>query len=215
MNLYLVRHGQTDWNRDGRVQGRADQPVNALGGAQSRAVGSYLSGRPLAAVYCSPALRARQTAEPIAAHHELEVQPSAGLLELDMGALDGASLREMRDRFPDFFRLWSADAATARFPGGETLAELQARAWAAITTITKEHGPGDTLVVVSHAFALYSILCMSLGMPLNHYGRLRQDPGAVSLLVSRRGPVDGEGLNWTLAFLNQTHHLDGLTASQP
>ncbi|MBI4236624.1 MAG: histidine phosphatase family protein [Chloroflexi bacterium] len=217
MNLYLVRHGETDWNREGRVQGRADTPLNALGKAQAEALAAYLSrrlGQDLAAVYSSPALRARQTAEAIAAPLGLKLRLEEGLLELAMGEMDGVSLREMRDRFPDFFRLWTTDTASARFPGGETLSELQDRVWTAIQRIAKAHGSAETVVVVSHAFALYAILCKALGLSLNNYGRLHQDPGGVSLLVSRRGRrTDDLEVEWTLTLLNQTSHLDGLAAT--
>lgn len=213
MNLYLVRHGQTDWNREGRVQGRADLPLNALGVAQSAALARHLTPVPLAAVYTSPAQRARQTAEAIAQAHGLEARPREGLLEMEMGALDGVSLREMRDRFPDFFVLWSADPGTARFPGGETMTELQERTWATALEIIRAHGPTESVVLVSHAFALYSILCRVLGMPLANYGRLRQEPGAVSLVVVRTQPnTDPAAGFWTLTLLNYTAHLDGVTA---
>jgi probable phosphoglycerate mutase len=208
MNIYLVRHGETEWNHEGRAQGRADTPLNEAGVGQSKALAAYFQGVGLAAVYTSPASRARETASAIAAAQGLTAQTLEGLWEMDLGALDGARLTEMRGQFPDFFRQWSADPATARFPNGETLEETQERAWGAVQTIAQALKPEESAVVVSHAFASYAILCRALGMPLSNYGRLRQDPGGVSLLTPRlrpgHDPAEGP---WQVVFLNQTHHL--------
>lgn len=204
MNLYLVRHGETDWNREGRAQGRADLALNDQGLAQCKALCSYFEDAPLTAIYSSVATRARQTAEEIAVLHSLSVQAEEGLLELDFGALDGVRLREMRERFPEFFQNWTTAPESAQFPdGGETLAELQARTWGTIQAIAQRHDSSDSVVVVSHAFAIYSILCQALGMPLANYGRLRLSPGTVSLLTLSDtlgpNPIDAR---WTLAMLN-------------
>ena len=130
MNLYLVRHGETEWNRDGRAQGRADVPLNEAGVAQSEALADMFGEMSVAAVMSSSSRRAVNTAEAIAAPHGLSVTADDGLLELNFGALDGAPLRDMREMFPDFFEHWTRDPATAQFPdGGETLQQLQDRTW--------------------------------------------------------------------------------------
>lgn len=206
MNLYLVRHGETDWNREGRAQGRADLSLNDTGMTQCKALCAYFEEVPLTAIYTSGAARARQTAEEIAAPHNLATQPKDDLLELDFGAMDGVRLREMRERFPDFFLGWTTDPASARFPGdGETLTDLQERTWNVIQGIAQSHTAEDSVVIVSHAFAIYSILCRALGMPLANYGRLRLSPGTVSLLVRRETPgPDPIETTWALAALNHT-----------
>ena len=127
------------------------------------------------------------------------------MLELDFGGLDGAPLREMRSLYPDFFEHWTRDPETAVFPdGGETLRALQDRAWALVESITRSHAPDANVILVSHAFAIYSMMCRALGMPLANYGRLRLGPGSVSLLVSRTANVIGpaDEVQWALTSLN-------------
>ena len=212
MNLYLVRHGETEWNRDGRAQGRADIPLNDAGIAQSRALAEAFSSMSVTAVMSSTLSRAVRTAEAIAAPHGLSVSTENDLLELDFGGLDGAPLREMRELFPDFFEHWTRDPATAQFPdGGETLQQLQDRAWAVVESIARSHEPQDNVIVVSHAFALYSVMCRALGMPLSNYGRLRITPGSFSLLVSRTQNVIGpaDELQWALTSLNVAPAVHG------
>ena len=207
MNLYLVRHGETEWNREGRAQGRADIPLNEAGVAQSQALAAEFTSMRIANVMSSSSRRAVLTAEAIAAPHSLDVQPNDGLLELDFGALDGAPLRDMREMFPDFFEHWTRDPATAQFPdGGETLQQLQDRTWAVVDSVAREHEAQDNVIIVSHAFASYSIMCRALGMPLSNYGRLRITPGSYSLLVSRAPNVIGpaDELQWALTSLNVT-----------
>ena len=205
MNLYLVRHGETDWNREGRAQGRADISLNDQGVAQSQALSAHFASMPIAAVLSSTAKRARQTAEAISAAHDLETTGHDALLELDFGGLDGALLREMRSLYPDFFEHWTRDPETAVFPdGGETLRALQDRAWALVESVTRSHAPEANVILVSHAFAIYSMMCKALGMPLSNYGRLRLGPGSVSLLVSRSVNITGLGdqTQWALTSLN-------------
>ena len=212
MNLYLVRHGETEWNREGRAQGRADIPLNDAGIAQSRALAEHFGSLDVTAVMSSSSRRAELTAETIAAAHGLSVTAEDDLRELDFGGLDGAPLREMRELFPDFFEHWTRDPATAQFPdGGETLQQLQDRAWAVVESIARSHGPQDNVIVVSHAFALYSVMCRALGMPLSNYGRLRITPGSFSLLVSRTPNVIGpaDELQWALTSLNVAPTIHG------
>lgn len=205
MNLYLVRHGETEWNREGRAQGRADVPLNDAGIAQSQALAATFASMNVSAVMSSSSRRAVHTAEAIAVPHNLDVIPEDDLLELNFGGLDGAPLRDMREMFPDFFEHWTRDPATAQFPdGGETLQQLQDRTWAVVESVARSHDAQDNVIIVSHAFALYSIMCRALGMPLSNYGRLRITPGTYSLLVSRAPNVIGpaDELQWALTSLN-------------
>ncbi len=211
MPLYLIRHGETDWNREGRAQGRQDVPLNGMGAAQASALADRFRGESVAAIYSSPSRRALATADAIAGPHSIKVETREDLLEMDLGELDGVKLGEMRDRFPDFFAHWMSDAGTARFPDGETLEETQARTWGTVMRLVQDHAPEEPILLVSHAFATYSILCRALGMPLSNYGRLRQDPAAVSALAWRRRPgSDPSEGNFVLLASNQTHHLDGV-----
>ena len=186
-------------------------PLNQVGFDQARALAERFRGVSLAAVYSSPASRAQTTASFIAEPHALQVAAREDLVEMDLGELDGVRLGEMRDRFPDFFAQWTSNAGTARFPDGETLEETQGRAWGAVMQVVRDHPPDQAVVLVSHAFATYAILCRALGMPLAHYGRLRQDPAGVSSLAWRQGRSDDPTAgNFVLLASNQTDHLDSM-----
>ena len=132
MKLILVRHGETDLHLAGLMQGNNGAPLNATGRAQARAVAEALKPDLPFAMYTSPVRRALETAGIVS---ELLDVPAAALpkmRELEVGELDGLTDDEMRERYPEYMKNWSKDPATARPPGGETVQEVQERAWAAM-----------------------------------------------------------------------------------
>lgn len=149
--LYLVRHGETDWNRARRIQGRTDIPLNETGRAQARATGRLLTRRRWDAIYASPLDRARETASIIAAELGL---PGPGLLdavvERDYGEAEGLNFLEVEQRFPD----------GAEVPGRETREEVAARVVPALVALAAER-PGQSLVVVSHGGAIRAALSVT------------------------------------------------------
>jgi probable phosphoglycerate mutase len=133
-------------------------------------------------VYASPLQRAVDTARPLADAQGLEVRTDARLIEMDIGEMDGLTLAEARERFPDFMRRWLSDeVAELAMPGGESLAEVQERAWRAIEGIRDAHD-GGAAAVVTHNFVLLTLLCRVLGLSLARFRRLRHDLGAISVL---------------------------------
>lgn len=107
MRIILVRHGQTKWNSEGRVQGRTDIPLNARGMAQAEAVGEWLSGRKIDAVYASPLMRAHDTAKAIADRQGICVRLLDEMIEIDFGLWEGKTSRELSKEFPQFWVDWS------------------------------------------------------------------------------------------------------------
>lgn len=147
-DLYLVRHGETDWNRARRIQGLTDIPLNETGRQQARLTGTLLTRRPITRVYTSPLRRARETAEIIAAELGLaEPAPHIGLVERDYGAAEGLSWREVDRRFP----------RETDVPGRETREQVAARVTPVLRALAAEH-PGEALVVVSHGGAIRAAL---------------------------------------------------------
>jgi broad specificity phosphatase PhoE len=210
LRLAIVRHAETGQNRDGIVQGRADNPLSDLGLKQAEAVGDYLGGRELSAVYTSPLTRARQTAEAIGARRGLTATVVPDLVEMDIGEMEGLTGPEFRQRFPDFLRAWMSEGAgTVPMPGGESLVEVQTRAWAAIEHIGSR-SDGGTVAVVSHNFVVLSVLCRVLGLPLHHFRRMRHHVAGVSL-------VEWGGGQTRLLSFNDVCHLDraGLLGDDP
>lgn len=187
MRLLLIRHGETARNVDQLALGREDVPLTERGQAQARALADALAGScrfgPIDAVYASPLQRALATAAPLAEALGLPVQIEAGLTEMDIGESEGQSFAQLRERYPDFLRLWLSDQlADVPMPGGsETLRQVQERAWASVEAIRDRH-PEGTVAVVSHNFVILTLLCRVLDLPLASFRRLRHDLAAVSLL---------------------------------
>ncbi len=204
LKIYLVRHGETDWNLSGKAQGQSDIPLNSTGESQALSISEYFSDINIESIYSSSVQRALKTASIIALNHDHDPIINDKFLEIDFGALDGTPLNEMRSRFPEFFDKWSSDPTTAIFPESkETLQLLQSRTWEGVGELVKRHKETDNILIVSHAFAIYSILCRALDMPLRNYGRLRLMPGTISMLEAKKNP--GKGFidtKWTLTKLN-------------
>ena len=182
MRLILVRHGETEHNRGQVTLGRADVPLNERGRMQAEALAASFSAAP-DAIYASPLVRASETAGRIAAATDVPVTIEDALIEMDVGEMEHLTAAELRERYPEFLSLWrlSPEVAEARMPGGETLAEVQERAWAAVDRMRAAHA-GGTVVAVTHNFVILTLLCRGLGLPLSHFRRLRQALAAKSVL---------------------------------
>ncbi len=140
MELYLVRHGETEMNRVDVFRGRSDPPLNETGLEQARAVGESLARLDFQAFYASPLKRSMQTAQAIADRHVSEVRPFPAFIDIDYGEWSGKSVEEVRSRWPREFSLWSESPAEVVFPGGESLAGAYARLsedWPACGRITR------------------------------------------------------------------------------
>ncbi|RJF99590.1 histidine phosphatase family protein [Noviherbaspirillum saxi] len=155
--ILLIRHGETAWNAIKRLQGHLDIPLNMEGQRQAVALGRALAGEQLDAVFSSDLLRARQTAEAIAAPRGVSVQIEPGLRERCYGAFEGMLYADISERYPDAFAAWKARDIDARFPRGvhvaETMREFSTRAIAAITRIVSA-GKYRRVALVSHGGVL-------------------------------------------------------------
>ena len=199
LRLILVRHGETQLNKDGLIQGINDSRLTNTGRAQARALAKALSQDVPFDLYTSPLARAVETAQAIAEGLQVPLTPLEGLAEADAGELEGLTGQEMRRRYPDFARRWDQDSGTAQMPGGESLLQVQERAWRAVTDLMEKH-PNGTVVAVTHNFTTQTIICKVLDMPLNSSQRLRQDVGSITRLeLSEHKGV--------LVSLNETWHL--------
>jgi broad specificity phosphatase PhoE len=200
--LYLVRHGETDSNVEGRTQGARDVPLNDLGRRQAEALAAKLSTSGLAAIYASTASRALDTAAPIAAVHGLEIQGDERFAELDQGELDGLTGEDLRHEHADFLHRWrTEDPATLRMPGGETLGEVQERmieaSREAIAATRAAAGDESALAIVSHNLALRALLCHILDVPLASFRRFHHDVAAIAEVEA---PADAD---WFVLGLNE------------
>ena len=189
MKLILVRHGETHWNKDGLVQGGdSDIELNDTGLEQARKLAAFLKNEPIIAILSSPLRRAIATAEIIASHHQLPVEIDQGLRELKVGDLEGISVSNLRTTFSRFLLQWWQDGETMKLPNGESLVELQQRAWKAVERLLERHktnpghNEGTTVVVVSHYFVTLAIILKALNLPLDYFTKFKVDLGGVSVL---------------------------------
>ncbi len=192
MKLILVRHGETHWNEAGLVQGGdSDIELNDTGLEQARKLAAFLESEPITAILSSPLQRAIATAEVIANHHQLPVEIDQGLRELKVGDLEGMSVSNLRTTFSRFLLQWWQDGEAMKLPNGESLVELQQRAWKVIESLLErhktspEHSEGTTVVVVSHYFVTLAIILKGLDLPLDFFTKFKLDLGGVSILEFR------------------------------
>lgn len=166
-DLWLLRHGQTDWNVEGRWQGQAPQApgLNDAGQAQAVAAQKLMRTVPLRAIYCSDLIRARQTSEIVAASFDLTICADARLREIHLGAWEGMLHSEIADRYPLELAERERDPLEARAPGGEIPAQVEQRVLSAVDDIAAKY-PEDSVLIVSHGVALAIIICRARSIPM-------------------------------------------------
>lgn len=199
--IFLVRHGETDWNRTHRFQGRIDVPLNQEGKNQAHALAKTLKDKPLIAIYSSPLLRAMDTARLIKEFHSsIPLFEEEGLNEMDLGEFDGMEASYWSSQYQDFYKNWRSTPAFLRMPGGESLQEVQIRAIDTLERITKRYPSGSNLLFCSHNFVNRTILCYALGFPLNKFREVQQDTAALNIIY-----MQGQRL-WA-ELVNDVSHL--------
>ncbi len=161
-----MRHGITAWNRERRFQGQIDVPLDTQGLEQARRTARRLASWPVAAVYTSDLLRARQTAEAIAAAHALEIRVEPRVRERHYGRFEGQTYDEIERADALSWRRWRAREPDFALPGGgETLLALHARVENALVDLARRH-PGGTVVVVTHGGVLDCAFRVATGLPI-------------------------------------------------
>ena len=190
----LVRHGSVVGAETRRFIGHLDVPLSPLGERQMTRLASRLDTVALDAVYASDLLRARRSAEILAAAHGLRPVAVPALREFAMGRWEGLTAEQIRDLDGAAFAAWMADVPGYQFPDGESLAELAARAWPAFERIVAAHADG-TVAVVAHGGTNRMILCRALGLGAERLLALGQDYAGLSVLRRSNG-------RWILGRLN-------------
>ncbi len=178
--LLLMRHGENDWVGTNRLAGRTSGVhLNEKGRQQAEALADLLSQQPIAAVYSSPLVRCVETAEPLATRLNLPLQEEPGIIEVDYGDWQGAELKKLAatpewqkvQHYPSHFR----------FPGGETLREVQARAVSTIEALVERH-PNQVIALFSHGDVLRTTLAHFLGVPLDLFQRIIISTASISVI---------------------------------
>ena len=169
-DVVFVRHGETDWNREKRVQGSLGAPINAAGREQAKGLARLLWEVPLQAVYSSALPRALETAHYVAGPHSLGVVTDPRLNEIHHGEWEGLAESELPDL--ELYRRWREDPSACELPGAEPLQAVHERAVAAMRDILQRHNEGEGLIaVVSHQIVLALLKCYILDRPWSQIRR--------------------------------------------
>lgn len=183
--LILVRHGETEWNKSLRYQGQSDIRLNEKGIEQAARVRERLSPEKIDVIYSSDLVRAHETAEIIAARHSiLEICQSPLLRETNFGEAEGLTFGEIKDRYPqitDDLQSWRTRSPELHFPGGESIIQLAARVGQFVGQL-KDHKPEETVLVVAHGGSLQVLICLLLGIDLNHWFQMRLSNASVTVM---------------------------------
>jgi broad specificity phosphatase PhoE len=191
--VILVRHGQTDENVSGRISGQGPVPLNARGQEQARVVAEALAPLGVNYIFSSPLVRARQTAEFLAARLQQSIEEIPDLREVGYGDWEGKTFNEMRTH-PVAHQVFH-DPINATFPNGESLVEVQQRGIRVIEWVRNTY-PQAIVTLVSHGDVIRTALAHYLGMPFNEYRRLDLDNGAISVLELFDGWIRVKALNF-------------------
>ncbi len=202
--ILLIRHGENDYVKKGRLAGRLPGVhLNENGRKQAEKLARVLSKAPIKAVYSSPLERTMETAQPIAEALDLEVIPRQGLLELDFGKWQDKKLKKLQKH-----KLWSTvqgRPSLMRFPAGETFAEAQHRIATELEALRKMHKNKDLIACVSHSDLIKLAVAYYLGLPLDLFQRLMVAPASISTLY----------LGKTHALLFNLNQSTGLSFPKP
>jgi probable phosphoglycerate mutase len=183
IRIFLVRHGETEWNRLHRLQSRIDIPLNEEGKKQAHALALALKDEPLTAIYSSPLMRAMETARFIKGFHpSTPLFEEESLVEMDLGEFEGMEAKVLATKYQGFIKTWRSTPATLKMPGGESLQEVQMRAIDTVERINKLYPSGSTLLLCSHNFVNITILCHALGISLDRFREVQQDTAAFNIL---------------------------------
>lgn len=200
MQIVFVRHGQTEWNAEDRIQGQLDAKLSRLGLIQAAAASHALARLPLSAVYSSDLSRALDSAKVIARPHGIMVQKTELLREVNLGAWQGLSLREIQDRFPSEYAAYRADAVANRPPGAERIESVVARVSAFLETVTMGWSE-DTIAVVAHGGTIRGALCWALNSGPQMYRRIKLANAGITCIKITAGDAP------TVTRANDTCHL--------
>ncbi|WP_243392790.1 histidine phosphatase family protein [Kinneretia aquatilis] len=200
--VLAIRHGETAWNRDKRIQGQLDVPLNDTGRAQAQRLGEVLAGESVDVVYSSDLGRARETAAAAAAALGHPVHLDPGLRERSFGVFQGQTWQEIAERWPDHSERWRRRDPDFGAEGGETLQEFYARSVSAVERVLQQHA-GQTVLIMTHGGVLDCLYRAATRLPLQAPRTWTLGNAAINrLLFSDAG--------FTLVGWNDDAHLGGL-----
>ena len=203
MKIILIRHGLTEWNMLGRMQGSSDVQLSQEGIHQARLLAAHFPFKTVDAIYSSPLNRAQTTAKILAEKFNLQLQIVPGLRETSFGDWEGMSLRDIAKLDPENFEKFFMQPTELKIPNAETFQQTQERAMDAIQKIIDKYFDAENshIVIVAHGAINRTILCGFLDIPINKMWSIAQFNTAVNILREDDG-------NWIVELMNGTAHLE-------
>jgi phosphoserine phosphatase len=205
-SIYLVRHGQTAWNKKEVFRGRSDVLLDETGLREAELCAEYFRGKEVHAIYSSPLARAFMTAQKIGSVLRLEVKLHPGINDMSFGEWEGHPLEEIKALDGDRYRQWTEEPHRVSIPGGETLDEVRLRAMAALEEVIRNHSD-KIVILVSHRVVNKVLLCGILGLDNSHFWQIAQDTTAINLIQHRNE-------KFILSLLNESCHLNPLRSGK-
>ena len=200
MKIYLVRHGETQWNSEGRFQGQIDIPLNDIGISQALATARASLRLGLTALYSSPLKRTIQVAQHISSITGIPINLDPGLMELNLGSLEGITGNDMRRNWPEVWNQWRLDPSLVSMPKGESLINLSDRSWKSFENIQQTHTDDAQIAIVSHNFAIRCICAKILKMPLSNFHSMTLSLSSITTVELFRN-------SWRILRYNSVSHL--------
>lgn len=197
--IFLIRHGETEWNTAGKLQGNSDVKLSAEGIRQAQLLAEKTPFLPIDAVYSSDLSRAATTAKILAAKFHLLVSEKRSLREVNFGDWEGKTISKLVEEFPNEFGKFFTKPDKIHPPNGETFLECQARVINALDEIIDIH-EGQNIAVVSHGAAIRLILCAALVIPISKMWSISQFNTALNILIAEEG-------NFRVELVNSVAHL--------
>jgi probable phosphoglycerate mutase len=192
--LLLVRHGQSTWNHEHRIQGQLDPPLSDDGRRQATQLGQRLAGRSFSGFYTSDLRRAAETSGLVGGALGIEATPMPELREIYLGLWEGMRTEDLATRFPRVWASWSEEPDWDLVPGGEGSARFEARVDGALDSIFERHPAGDVLVV-THGGVIQVALHRVIGRPARGIFAFRIQNTSVSVIEKRNGRLVVGGVN--------------------
>ncbi|MCH4166300.1 MAG: histidine phosphatase family protein [Megasphaera sp.] len=201
VRIILIRHGETQWNIEGRYQGQEDTHLSERGLAQGHMVAEGLKEIPIDAAVSSPLERSFMTCDFCAGLHHLSVEKDERLLEINHGDWEGRLADEIEAKYPTAFHQWHTQPQLVTMPGrgGESLEDVRKRARAAFDDYAVKY-EGKTVLVAAHDAVNKVVICDVLGLDMSHFWQIKQDNTCINVLECQQG-------QWRLVLLNSTNHM--------
>ncbi len=204
--IFLIRHGESEWNREGRVQGYQDSALSDLGVKQAHLIGKRLERESIDYAVSSTASRAADTCR-IAVGKRVRIELSERIREINLGVWEGRRSSELRENYPEVMGLWYVAPSRVRIEGGETLRSFRRRVTLEMARIRREH-ENESIAVFTHGGVICAYLSGLLGLRLDDFWRFRIRNGSITKIIFPRGQP-------RIELLGDTHHLDSLERTDP